>query len=141
MRVLDRNATDEEILAVCREWLELLAEDRLEEALNLMAPASDGSVTWTPDALRTYISNYGSWEPWGNASSWRVTSPSAARLPADAPNRKPYAEVGRLAADARRGWVLLDLPLNGIWSDLTAEFEFSPVEEGTGVTLHDLHVL
>ena len=34
-----------------------------------------------------------------------------------------------------------DVPLNGQWSDLTAQFEFLRRPGGFAVVLHDLHVL
>jgi hypothetical protein len=34
-----------------------------------------------------------------------------------------------------------DLPLNGEWSDLTAQFEFLRRSDGYAVVLHDIHVL
>jgi hypothetical protein len=33
------------------------------------------------------------------------------------------------------------VPLNGEWSDLTAQFEFLEEADGFAVVLHDLHVL
>jgi hypothetical protein len=39
------------------------------------------------------------------------------------------------------GSVDLDVPLDGAWSDLTAQFEFAPVDGGIGISLYDLHVL
>ena len=141
MRVINRNAPDAEILAVCQEWLALVAADRIGDALDLLASPADGSVTWTPDSLRAYIGNYGSWEPWPDRSIYRVTAAETAVLPGDSPSRKPYADVLRLTGNHHRGWVNLDLPLNGVWSDLTAEFEFAPVADGIAISLHDIHVL
>ena len=34
-----------------------------------------------------------------------------------------------------------DVPLNGEWSDLTAQFEFVRFPKGYAVVLHDLHVM
>lgn len=38
-------------------------------------------------------------------------------------------------------WLDWDLPLNGEWSDLTAQFEFIRTADGYRVCLHCLHVL
>jgi hypothetical protein len=50
----------------------------------------------------------------------------------------PHASDDAILALCRE-W--LDLPLDGTWSDLTAQFEFGPHEGGTAVALYDLHVL
>jgi len=34
-----------------------------------------------------------------------------------------------------------DVPLNGWYSDLTAQFEFNPRADGFAATLHDFHVM
>jgi hypothetical protein len=143
MKLLRLQASDDEILALCREWVELVAAARLEEAIDLLyvPPTYDASQRWTADSLRTYIGNYGSWDPWEDGREWRITSLLTAAMPAGAADWRPGAEIGHLTNEPRSGWVDLDLPLNGEWSDLTAQFEFAPVEDGLGVSLYDLHVL
>jgi hypothetical protein len=46
---------------------------------------------------------------------------------------------GRLNAGGY--WLDYDVPLNGQFSDLTAQFEFEPRQEGYAAVLQDLHVL
>ena len=143
MKPLSLQATDDEILALCREWVELMASDRLDDAIDLLyvPPTYDESQHWTVESLRTYIGNRGSWEPMRDGSAWRVTSMESARAPEDSPHFRPHADVGHYHGKAHAGWVDVDLPLNGEWSDLTAQFEFSPVDDGIGLSLYDLHVL
>jgi hypothetical protein len=62
-------------------------------------------------------------------------------MPADRPNATPTEEVIRRDADQLAGSVDVDLPLNGEWSDLTAQFEFEPVDRGIALSLYDLRVL
>jgi hypothetical protein len=76
-----------------------------------------------------------------DGSHWRGTPLETARTPADRPVVQPRADVIRLASDPSTGSVELDLPLNGEWSDLTALFEFGPVDGGIALSLYDLHVL
>jgi hypothetical protein len=38
-------------------------------------------------------------------------------------------------------WFDYDVPLNGIFSDLTAQFEAHPRADGLAIVLHDLHVM
>jgi len=138
VKLLAHNATDGELLGFCREWLDLVAADRFDEALGLLwvPPSYDKSQHWTPDKLRSYIENYGSWTPREDGTRWRVTPAIDA---GDRPEER--STVARLDDDPHAGWVDLDLPLNGEWSDLTAQFEFAPVPGGTAVSLYDIHVL
>ena len=42
----------------------------------------------------------------------------------------------------KAGWAIeYDIPINGEWSDLTAQFEFYKKENGYSFLLHDIHVL
>jgi hypothetical protein len=143
MQFLSLKATDDEILALCREWVELVAADRLEQAISLLyVPETyQPQQRWTADSLRTYIGNDGSWDPAGDGCVWRVTLIDSTPMPADRPNFRPRADVGHYDGKPHAGWVDPDLPLNGEWSDLTAQFEFSPVDDGIGLSLYDLHVL
>ena len=131
------------ILALCREWVSLVAAGRLDQAISLLhVPESyHQEQHWTADSLRTYIGNYGSWDPAGDGRVWGVTPIDTVSMPADRPDFRPRADVGHYDGKPHAGWVDLDLPLDGEWSDLTAQFEFSPVDDGIGLSLYDLHVL
>ena len=50
------------------------------------------------------------------------------------------SSVGSYEDDAGY-WLDHDMPLNGEWSDLTAQFEFQARSDGFDVVLLDLHVL
>jgi hypothetical protein len=76
-----------------------------------------------------------------DGSKWRLTSMQTAKIPHGGAAIRPVAGVVRYRDDPRGGTVDLDLPLDGEWSDLTAQFEFAPVPGGTAVSLYDLHVL
>jgi hypothetical protein len=143
MRLLGADASDDEVLGLCRLWVELVAADRLEEAIDLLwvPPTYDEAQHWTPDSLRIYIENYGSWSPTADGSTWRLTSLETAQVPRGDAGFRPHASLVRHRDDPRGGSVDLDVPLNGEWSDLTAQFEFGPVPGGTAVSLYDLHVL
>lgn len=140
---LGADASDAELLGLCRQWVELVAADRLREALDLLwvPPEYDEPRRWTPESLGRYIENYGSWQPLRDGTKWRVTSIEGARAPESRPAFEPQADVVRLDRDRRAGTIVMDIPLNGAWSDLSALFEFRPVAGGTAVALYDLHVL
>ena len=143
MRLLPADVTGDDILTACREWVEVVASGRLEDALDMLHVPDryDQSQQWTPQSLRQYIANYGSWDARPDGRTWSVTSIATARMRDDRPNVQPRGDVVRFDADPRSGSAELDLPLNGVWSDLTAQFEFEPVGNGTGLSLYDLHVL
>lgn len=143
MWLLAADATDDEILARCRNWIELVAAGRLTEAVDalLVPDAADESQRWTPASLESYIANYGSWDARKDGSRWRITSLESVEPRPDRPDEEGIADVVRQQADQRSGSAIVDVPLNGYWSDLTAEWEFRPVEGGTALYLYDLHVL
>jgi hypothetical protein len=143
VRTLPLDATDQDLLAACREWLALVSDERYEEAIAfLYVPTDyDPSQRWTPSTLRQYISNYGSWDPWPDGRTWRITSLESASLPADAQTWRPRADVVRFDKHPLAGSIEVDVPLNGVWSDLTAQFEFKVLHGQLVLSLYDLHVL
>lgn len=143
VKVLPVDASDGQILEVCREWVNLVAAGRVADAIDLLyVPTTyHASQHWTPVSLQTYIGNYGSWEPLDDGRVVRITSLTSARVPVGRPDFKPHVDVVRLTRDRMAGSVDLDVPLDGEWSDLTAQFEFAPVDGGIGISLYDLHVL
>lgn len=142
-RVLPPPADDEALLTLARDWVQLLAQDRFEEALAMLSLPADEEDRhgFAPDTLREWIANYGSWDPWRDGTAWRVTSMASATVPADRPAFVPTAKVMRFDADPRSGVIELDVPLNGAWSDLTARFGFGPAGDGIGLVLQDIRVL
>jgi len=123
------------MLSFVREWFDLLAQGRFEEAsVRLDEPNSYG-VVWSADRLRMAAE-----EAFGPGSTFRARHPDGPRYsqPSEAAGSNP-AEVtlmdeGRYALDH-------DVPLNGEWSDLTARFFFLRRPDGYAVVLHDMHVL
>jgi hypothetical protein len=57
----------------------------------------------------------------------------------DSATGNPHPNFGRFAAGGF--WLDHDVPLNGTFSDLTAQFEFQPRGDRYAAILHDLHVL
>ncbi|MBB1634121.1 hypothetical protein A9975_25110 [Cupriavidus sp. UME77] len=84
-------------------------------------------VRWTPADVRRILLDYGMGiEP-------AVTDPHAL-------SELPRASLGAFD-DGTGYWVDFDMPLEGAWSDLTAQFEFRRAGDHYFATLHDLHVL
>jgi hypothetical protein len=70
---LPRNANDEQILEVARNWIELLAVEKYDEALNIFR-STDYAGDCTPELLKTVISYYGSLEPYESGELFKVSS-------------------------------------------------------------------
>ena len=136
---LPRDASDANILALVDDWVELLAEERYGEALELVAARS----YWTVDLLRAVIQGYGIPEPHPSGRSFRVTSPRTATTGANSPSA-PARTVNRWEEpnDVNCiGAVQYDLPIDGHWSDLTALFEIVQDGDWLALELDDVHVL
>jgi hypothetical protein len=69
---LPRQATNEQILEVIGAWVELLAQDRYEEAIQMLRHTSTSN--WSPELIKTVISNYGFIEPRKDEKVFHVTS-------------------------------------------------------------------
>ncbi len=120
-----------------REWCELLAEGELAEACARLDEPNSYGVTWTPQAILQLVHEtfnpetlFGRQHPEGP----RFTSPRTAV-------GGERIDVGAFA-DGSGFWVWYDLPLNGEFSDLTAQLEF--LWRGArllAVRLHDLDVM
>jgi hypothetical protein len=138
MRYLPADASDDEILALAWDWSEALAEDRYTDAFELVAAREH----WTPELMKTVISNYGSTEPMWDHSVWHVT-PLATALPSHdgLVGDQDVQRYDRETPDGRIGFVWFDLPLNGAWSDLTATFDIHRQGDRLFLELDDIHVM
>lgn len=126
-----------ELLAWARDWFELLAEGRLAEACaRLDEPTSYGMV-WTPEAIVGLVR-----ETFGPETRFAAAHPEGPRFTsARAASGRERPSVGAFA-DGSGFWLDYDVPLNGEFSDLTAQFRFlwrGP--RALAARLHDLHVM
>ena len=110
-------------------WLDLLAQGHAEQAMTLIDEPNSYGVKWGPEQLSSVLKSYG-----GNSNKVVVvTSPFSA-------SGQQHASLIALAN--RSGYAYdHDIPLNGQWSDLTAQFEFLKHPNGFAVVLQDIHVL
>ena len=123
MVFIPHKATDEEILTIIQQWVEVLAaEDYAKAFAELgysMSPYFDCSGD---EAIRREIKSYRSPDFYPGITDFKVTD---WRLAKDGkPN--PRQRVIRYKPNDTKlaGAVEFDLPLNGKWSDLTADFVF-----------------
>ena len=139
MITLPANASDNEILYVVRRWVDLLANGEFDEAQALLI--RDGAERdWPPELVAELIISYELPPAVDTGEKARVTKIGDARV-ADI---HPHPFVARWEKSGRPGVigdVHFDLPINGIWSDLTAIFFLRQVAEGLALELFDIHVL
>ena len=121
MTLIPRNATDEEVLAIIREWIDVhAAEDYAAVAEELGFTC--GNYESGAECLRAQIKRYVSPEYFPGATDFVVTDWRKAQGGNPEPKQKvTWYQPGNTEL---RGAVSFDLPLNGQWSDLTADFVF-----------------
>jgi hypothetical protein len=132
-KVVPRDATNEQVIDIARHWIDVLARGDYEgvfAALGyVLAYGESGAV-----AMREAVQSY-RWESsFPGVTEFAVTSWKTAT----GGNPSPRLEVVRYVplSHALRGAVSVDLPLNGQWSDLTADFVwFESAEPGDDYTL------
>lgn len=138
MIVLPPDAPDEAILAAVHQWVDALAGRDYVGASTLLTPTGN-ERDWPPRLVEEVISRY---EAPGGSSPSRVTSPTSATLD---PDVVPRREVTRWPQPRARlevaGTVEYDLPINEVWSDLTAIFWLRRLPDGLALELYDIHVL
>ncbi len=138
MKRLQPEASDEEILAAVREWIGLLADRRYVEA-HTWLHHGDPTRWPSPEIIATVIRNYGFVEPRTDGRVFQVT-PIETASQGEGGALNVSQSVDRFD-DGHRGVVHFDLPLNGVWSDVTAILEFSEVDGALVFDLDDIHVM
>ncbi len=123
------DATNADVLDIVRTWIDILATGDYEAALSAIITDAE-SETWTPYFLEIAIEQYRSPEFYPDVESFRLTDWRTAQggNPEARQEVKWYKPPSGLA-----GYVVFDLPLNGQWSDLLAEFDIwenNSAEEG-----------
>lgn len=120
------------------KWIELLSYGQYREAYNqLSQPSND---IWSPQLLEEVTTAYELSPSAGDPSETsRVTSVAAARVV----DCRPYQDVDWYAGnpDSNAGMVHYSLPINGIWSDLTAIFRILRIDDAVVLQLEDVHVM
>ena len=93
-------------------------------------------IRWTPQYIRYALD-----EAFGPGCRFRVAHPEGPQFTnPDTASGHPHGDIA--AFDNGTGYhANHDVPLNGSWSELTAQFEFLRRPGGLAIVLHDLHVL
>lgn len=125
-------------LRFVENWIQLLSESRYEDAFNMLHLPSDNS--WSGSLIEEVTTSYKLPLTAGDDSdSSHVTAVSEARTVDYTPDRTVDWYEGN--PDTNLGMIHHSLPINGIWSDLTAIFRLHRCDDGVGVALEDIHVM
>src|SRR5512133_1137728 len=137
MLTVDGPDAEAALLDWVRAWFDLLAADRLTEACaRLDEPAGSGAA-WTPAALAGVLA-----AAFGPETRFAAAHPEGPRF--TSPHTAASRERGAVGAfaDGTGFWLGYDVPLNGAFGDLTAQFEFRwRAPRVLAARLYDLHVL
>ncbi len=133
---IQSNNIEQELIAFVQSWFNLIAQGHINEACNQLDKPNCYGIKWNAKKIQVLISDefspdtlFGSSHPEGVAFS--SVSQTSGKFSADV-----------LKFDDGSGYTVEhDVPLNGEWSDLTAQFEFVGEFPEFEVILHDLHVL
>ena len=124
------------VVAFVRGWFDLIGSGRLAEACAALDQPTSYGESWTPERL-VFVLN----EVFPPDSRFSREHPDGLRFTtASAATGDPHVTFG-IFDDGRGYWLDHDVPLNGAFSDLTAQFEFHGEGDRVAVALQDLHVL
>jgi hypothetical protein len=130
------HAVKQTLVAFVRHWLRLLAAGRWEEACGMIDEPNCYAITWTPERIQQVVE-----DSFGPGCRFRSRHPEGIRW-SDPDELGDGGHPEIYPQDDGSGYAFdHDIPLNGEWSDLTAQFEFHHRPQGYAVVLHDLHVL
>lgn len=116
---------ESEALKLVLRWFDLISAGNWNEALALIDAPSSYGQTWSRAQIEARLAAYGT-------TGSRITPPATA-------SGTRHVSSGRF--DDCRGFYLdCDLPLNGSWSDLSAQFEFRAANGQFSVSLQDILV-
>ena len=108
-------------------WLQQLSADNWGKVIGMLDDPNSYGVKWGEAEIRNSINAYSRSKPWA------VSDPKSL----DISGHTSFGEFN----DGSGYWFDYDIPLNGEWSDLTAQFEFKKRGNGYAVVLHNIHVL
>lgn len=120
MNSIPRDATDQEILEIVHHWIDVLAREGYGEIFDALGYSMLYQYEVPgKEAIRSAIKRYRSPEFFPNVENFVVTDWRTAK----GGNPRPDQKIVRYKpGQGLRGAISVDLPLNGKWSDLEADF-------------------
>jgi hypothetical protein len=142
--MLPADANDEQVFSVVRDWCEKLAAEDYSGAFFM----TEHKFDMTPWQLKAEIEDYWWEQPSADNPVHKVTSPVTAQIRSGEENILPsnrwgidWSEKPLPHAPRYLGYIHYDLPLNGFWSKLTAEFDLNMRSNGIVLELESVHVM
>ena len=112
-----------------KSWICLLSVGKFEEAVKQIDAPNNYGIRWSTESIQKVLEDY-----IGKGVSFSIIDPN--NMEGDGrPNLIMFNGLKSFGFD-------FALPINGKWSDLTIQFEFTKKPKGYyAVVLHDIHVL
>lgn len=127
---------DIEFTAFIQSWFDLLANGQVAQACAVIDKPNSYGIRWTPEKISDVLS-----DDFGPGTVFASEHPEGAVFATTSRTKgNTKADVVQFR-DGSGYSVEHYVPLNGEWSDLTAQFEFLGKPPEFEVILHDLHVL
>jgi hypothetical protein len=129
MKTFKTESIREEITLFIRNWVELLSNNEFEKACQQLDATESDYDPWNVTNLKEAFLDYG----------------AVGRMPVI---NSPYQmdltteKIEFYDYDDGSGWTVdYDIPLDGEWGDLTAQFSFKKAGDSFVVKLNDIHVM
>jgi hypothetical protein len=132
--IVIENEAEPELMAFVREWFKNAARGDWNKALAMLDAANSYGVTWTSRAIVSVLE-----DTFGPGTRFAKEFGRPAISDPDLAVGSAHHSFGELGSGGY--WLDHAVPLNGVFSDLTAQFEFHPRPSGYAVILEELHVL
>jgi len=115
-------------IALVRDWFTLLSQGEVEAAAAMIDAENSYGVRWGAQEIQAALREYSR-----DGETPKVTNPSSVA----GEGRSDFGAFD----DGGGYWLDYAVPLDGEWSDLTAQFEFHVQGDRFAFVLHDMHVL
>ena len=125
---------EEQLVAFARAWFRHLARAEWDAALKMIDEPNTYGIRWTQESIAALLEN-----TFGPETRFVAEFGPPAFSDPDSASGRPHSSFGEFNAGGY--WLDHDVPLNGAFSDLTAQFHFEPRQGGYAAVLQDLHVL
>lgn len=140
MKKIPLHASEEVLIKAVEEWVDLLVAKKFQEALDFIYPIP--YPEWNAGYLERWIGNYGFDQPLKDGSKVEITSRVDAKGNQYSREYEPCdPHIDEATGLEVVGMVFYDVPLDGEWSDLTAQFQVCELKGELVLDMHGLHVM
>lgn len=140
MKKLPLSASEELLITAVEEWVDLLVAKKYQEALEYIYPIA--YPEWDAEYLENWIRNYGFDQPLKDGNIVEVTPRQKAKGKQYNREYQVYGpQIDEVTGLEVIGMILYDVPLDGEWSDLTAQFNVCKFENCLVLNMYGFHVM